>query len=149
MAENTGSEPRAELSDAKITVAFLLAGNAHVTFQSKQTGLRFTYRVRAATPGFGSRVSHFVALLTAPDHYSYMGCIFERRFYTHGKKSRVSTNAMSAIAFSWVWRHLSAGTMPKDLAIWHEGRCGMCGRRLTTPESISTGLGPVCASRQS
>jgi hypothetical protein len=37
--------------------------------------------------------------------------------------------------------------MHPELAVYHEGRCGACGRRLTTPESISSGLGPVCAGR--
>jgi len=29
------------------------------------------------------------------------------------------------------------------------GRCGVCGRDLTDPESIAAGIGPVCASRMS
>jgi hypothetical protein len=30
----------------------------------------------------------------------------------------------------------------------HEGRCACCGRKLTVPESIDTGIGPVCAGRE-
>jgi hypothetical protein len=30
--------------------------------------------------------------------------------------------------------------------VWHEGRCGRCGRKLTVPESIESGFGPECAS---
>jgi len=29
----------------------------------------------------------------------------------------------------------------------HAGRCGRCGRVLTVPESIDTGLGPTCAAK--
>lgn len=29
--------------------------------------------------------------------------------------------------------------------VWHEGSCGRCGRKLTVPSSIETGLGPECA----
>jgi len=142
--------PRAELSDPAVTVAFMLAGNAHVTFQSRRTGTRFTYRVRAAH-GEGafraSGVTHFVAILTGPDFYEYLGFIFDRKMYTHGRKSRIASDAPSAVAFSWVWKHLSGGEMHPELGVWHEGRCGACGRRLTTPKSVEQGLGKICAAR--
>lgn len=141
--------PRAELRDPSHTVHFLLAGNAHVTFQSRKTDTRFTYRVRQAE----ARASdtrpppHFVAVLTGPDHYEYLGCIYERRAYAHGKKSRIAVDAPSAVAFVWVWRHLSGGEMHPELAVYHEGRCGRCGRRLTDPLSISRGMGSFCWER--
>jgi hypothetical protein len=142
--------PRAELSDPLTTVRFLLAGNAHVTFQSRRTGTRFTYRVRQAEPRAGSTAAppHFVAVLTGPDHYEYLGCIYGGRAYAHGKKSRIASDAPSAVAFAWVWATIAGGKMHPELAVWHEGRCGRCGRRLTDPLSISTGLGPVCGGRE-
>lgn len=39
---------------------------------------------------------------------------------------------------------------PKAAALRYaqeSGRCYLCGRTLTTPESIAAGLGPICASR--
>jgi hypothetical protein len=147
--ENSG--PRAELVDSAATVRFLLAGAAYVTFQSRRTGTRFTYRVSVAEPRQGDDRAppHFVSVLTAPDHYEYLGCIFDGRNYVHGRKSRISSEAPSAVAFGWVWARLVSGEMHPELGVWHEGRCGACGRRLTTPESISSGLGPVCAGRAS
>src|SRR5580698_1144309 len=54
------SGPRAELVDPERTVAFMLAGNAHVTFQSRRTGNRFTYRIfKGDKPG-----RHLVGVLT-------------------------------------------------------------------------------------
>lgn len=32
---------------------------------------------------------------------------------------------------------------------WHLGKCARCGRDLTTPESIASGIGPVCAGKDS
>lgn len=144
-----GPTVRAELRAADVTVRFLLAGNAHVTFQSAKTGTRFTFRVVAAAPSSASTspVSHFVHVLTGPDHYEYLGCLYERRFYRHGRKSRVAPGTPSARAFAWCWAKLSGGHMPETLAVYHEGRCGKCGRRLTTPESITSGLGPTCRGR--
>lgn len=144
--------PRAEFADASSTVPFLLAGNAVVTFESRKTGARFTYRIRLAEPKpDDTRVPpHFVSVLVGPNNggdYDYLGCIFEKTKYVHGRKSRIASDAPSAVAFSWAWGHLSEGRMPPNLAIWHEGRCGRCGRRLTTPESIATGFGPVCEKK--
>jgi Family of unknown function (DUF6011) len=64
-----------------------------------------------------------------------------------GQKSRVGREAPSAKAFDWAWRALTKGTMPANLEVWHEGRCGRCGRKLTVPESIARGIGPECAGR--
>lgn len=137
--------PRAELRDPADTIRFLLAGNAYVTFESKLTSTRFTYRVVGGDKSEGP--SHFVHVLIGPDDYAYLGMIWNSRTYVHGDKSRIPPSATSNVAFTWCWARLSAGKMPTDLEIWHEGRCGKCGRRLTTPESITTGLGPVCARR--
>jgi len=148
--ENFG--PRAELVDPAVTVRFLLAGNAHVTFQSRRTGTRFTYRVvlaevRSRREGDDRPPPHFVSVLTGPDDYNYLGCIFDGLRYSHGVKSRIAKDAPSAVAFDWVWRKLTNGKVHPELGVWHEGRCGKCGRRLTDPASISSGLGPVCAGR--
>lgn len=140
--------PRAELTAADVTVRFMLAGHAYVTFQSERTGTRFTYRITQGEPR-NAPAPHFVAVLTGPDHYEYLGPIFGRKVYSHGRKSRVGHDAPSAKAFTWCWAKLSAGRMPTTLAVYHEGRCGACGRRLTTPESIETGLGPICAKKVS
>ena len=29
--------------------------------------------------------------------------------------------------------------------VFHSGKCGKCGKKLTTPESIKSGLGPYCS----
>ncbi len=145
--ETEAPGPRAELLDPATTVAFMLAGNAHVTFQSRRTGTRFTYRVRAPRDRGLGRDVRFVSVLTGPDMYDYLGCVYPNKTYYHGRKSRIAADAPSAIAFAWLWRTLSAGKMHPELAVYHEGRCGKCGRRLTTPESIATGLGPTCAGK--
>jgi Family of unknown function (DUF6011) len=134
-----------QIKDAKTAMAFLLAGRAHVTFVSTKTGTRFTYRVAAAAVREGHPFFYFVSVLTAPEHYEYLGVIHGGRLYSHGKKSRIGREAPSAKAFQWSFAQLSSGRMPSLLDVYHEGRCGRCGRQLTTPESIERGLGPECA----
>lgn len=143
----SSDDPKARLDGAEVTKRFLLAGDAHVTFVSQRTGTRFTYRVAAPKEGPGAGV-RFVSVLAGPDAYTFLGTIFrDNGRFAWSKKSPVGEGAPSVKAFAWCWRHLVAGDMPPELEIWHEGKCGKCGRRLTDPASISRGLGSTCAGR--
>lgn len=124
---------------------FILAGNATFTIRSEKTGARFTYRVRASEDG----AVHFVALLNGPDNegdFQYIGYV-RRGVFFHGNKSRINREAPSVKAFAWAFSKIQAGVIPDTLGVWHEGRCGRCGRKLTVPESIEAGIGPECATR--
>ena len=126
--------------------AFIYAGNARVTLASAQTGARYTYRIKASDDG---RV-HFVALLNGPDNgasYGYIGYVRNGKFIHGGHKAKASEAAKSVVAFGWASSHIHRGKLPPELEVWHEGRCGRCGRTLTVPTSIETGLGPTCATR--
>jgi len=137
------------------TTRFILAGNARFTVLNTGTGNRITYRVKRMPERPGRDAGWFVSVLTGSNNdgdYSYLGCIWEDpqggapRYY-HGRNSRIGRDAMSAKAFEWIARRLfGTGYLPSGIEVWHEGRCGRCGRALTVPESIATGLGPVCAS---
>lgn len=142
------SDPAAHIKDPVHALRFLLAGNAHTTFVSHKTGARFTFHVeKNATPATVNAPSHFVSVLTGTDTYTYLGCIYREKFYVHGRRSMISQSAPSALAFAWVWGRLQKGRVPETCDVWHEGRCGRCGRRLTVPSSIESGLGPECARR--
>jgi hypothetical protein len=80
--------------------------------------------------------------------YTFLGSIFEGKTYRPGRKSPVSPTAPSAQAFAWAWSFMARGEMPPSCEVWHEGRCGRCGRSLTVPESVASGIGPVCESRE-
>ena len=127
-------------------LAFMMAGNARVTFKSKTTGTRYTFRVRVSEDG----KVHFVSLLTCSDNeasYSYFGYIRRGVFFHGGAKAKVGRDAESVKAFEWVYRNLLVGEMHNALEIWHEGRCGRCNRALTVPESIEIGIGPECLEK--
>jgi hypothetical protein len=123
---------------------FLLAGKSTVTLRSTKTQKRFTYRVRKSEDG---RV-WFVALLNGPDNessYGYIGIIRAGKTFEHGRKSKVAADAPSVKAFAWFFANLAAGERLGDgVEVWHEGKCGRCGRKLTVPESIAHGIGPEC-----
>lgn len=141
---------------------FILAGHAIVTLKSLATGKHFTYRIKRAPlqpvrpmegVTYSKDPSYFVELLTGPDNssdFKYMGTLRNGR-YGHGRsdKACVSVASTAAQAFAWAWNRLVGDTMPDSLEVWHVGKCGRCGRRLTVPASIASGIGPDCAEKES
>jgi hypothetical protein len=138
-----------EIRDPNNAARFLYAGNAVFTLRSKKTGTRFTYKVSHKKGGDVS----FVSLLTGSDNtrdYSYMGLLPDDKGEIRGigrGKSCTSYDAPSAKAFRYFLDFIWGRNEGAGLEVWHEGRCGRCGRKLTVPESIETGLGPECADR--
>jgi hypothetical protein len=94
-----------------------------------------------------------VGVLTGSDNetsYTWLGRVSRDIFWIGRKFPRpgdISRDAPCAKAFEWAWRQLVRGAIPEQLEIWHEGRCGRCGRKLTVPESVAAGFGPECAGR--
>lgn len=130
-------------------IDFMLAGNATVTLHSRKSDKHYTYKVRKdSRKGPGS--PWFVNILTGPNNESdfhYMGIIpdGEKKEIVWTNKSWVKSNSPSFMGFRYVFERLMKGIMPQDVAIYHDGRCGRCGRTLTTPESVLRGIGPECA----
>lgn len=126
-------------------MTFLSAGKARFTLVSKATGVRFTYRVRAAKDG---RI-YFVSVMTGPDNehsFTYLGTLTPDGLqFWHGRKSPILTSAPCAQAFAWFHRSVVLKADMSKVEFWHEGACGRCGRTLTVPESIERGIGPECA----
>lgn len=133
--------------------------NGKYTIQNRVTGKHRTFMVKtqAADAKFapGTRV---VALLAGPDNdsdSSYQGFGFvnvdgirvwtAKRGTPDGKKS--------------AWEHYAAmlwslavdaghSEYAEKYSLLSEGRCIKCNRVLTEPESIRTGIGPICADRE-
>lgn len=121
---------------------FILAGNSTVTFKNSETSNRFTFKV---TKNKNNDI-YFVKVLTNPDTYTFIGSI-NNKIYKHSTKSGISNSAQSVKVFNWVLSKLISGTLPDFIEIWHEGRCGRCGRELTVPSSIASGFGPECIKK--
>lgn len=123
---------------------FIFAGKSIVTFLNTKTNNRFTFKVKAAKDSN----LFFVSVLTNPDVYTYIGTCVEGN-YKHGKKSNITLDAQSVKVFDYVLSKLKTDNLPDFVEIWHEGFCGKCGKRLTVPQSIETGIGPDCIKKLS
>lgn len=136
---------RGQLTAITAIRRYALAGEAVFTLESARTGNRLTFKVQQPDP----EQPHFVKVLTGSNNvkdFTYLGTIFSGSTYRHGFRSRISLDALSEKVFSYFWRHLIVGDLTDELRVWHEGKCGRCGRSLTVPESIESGIGPVCES---
>ena len=134
-----------QINSAKSVKAYILAGGGKFTLVSRHTGKRFTYRLHTPKNTDEYNPPILVSVLTGPSnthHFSYLGCIWTGKF-RHGKKSRISEKAPSSRAIAWFLRKISDGALA-HAEFWHEGKCGRCGKALTVPESIESGLGPSC-----
>lgn len=126
---------------------FLFAGHAKFTIVSVRTGTRFTYKLDRKK----DTEIIFLKVLCGPDMWKFVGCLYRmqngRYVYKHSTKAQISEHTASVTAFKWFINYVQdIDNFHEKFELWHEGKCGKCGRPLTVPESIATGLGPDCAA---
>lgn len=131
---------------------YILAGNSTFTLRSKTTGARFTYKA-IYKKYFGEDIV-VVKLLNGTDNVNDYGYLCTIKIIDGvpkiiRDKSRISATAKSFVIFDMVFFKLLVGLEMNNLEIWHEGVCCRCGRKLTVPESIQSGIGPECATKTS
>jgi len=130
---------KGHIIDHSKAVEFILGGKSLFTFLNTKSDNRFTYKVKK------HKIDdvYFVSVLTSPDVYQYIGMI-KNQEYTHTRKSKISKESQSVRVFDFVFSKLKTANLPEFIEIWHEGKCGKCGRTLTVPSSIKSGFGPEC-----
>jgi len=134
---------------------FIFAGTAIFTVVNEATNNRFTFRVRKAGWGTSDVKSDifYVSVLTGSDNnscYTFLGSYFggKNQTYRHSPKSKISFSAVSNKVVDWFFQHYFKNpNVYVTVKVYHSGKCGKCGKKLTTPESIKSGLGPYCGKR--
>lgn len=136
---------------------FILAGNATFTVMNESTGNRFTFKVRNSNhkkPETKVMSDIFyVSVLTGQDNnsaYTFLGTFFggKNEVYRHSTKSKITNSANSNKVVDWFFNtFLKNPNNYPTIKVYHSGKCGKCGKKLTTPESIESGLGPYCSGR--
>lgn len=118
----------------------------------------FTYKVKMERSEDGVNESWYCLLLTGPDNsnsYTYMGVLNPNTGeFSLTPKSGVTNDAWSVRmlkrTLACMWKHDGASLEDMDRSgfyVMHCGKCGRCGRKLTVPESLKNGLGPICANK--
>jgi uncharacterized protein DUF6011 len=139
---------------------FMFAGHALFTLRSLNTGMRYTYKVDIKKADRDAKLAdpmYFVKLLRGQDNqndYLYMGVLRRDMRFRLTSASKLGRTAPAFVSLVWFLDKmarerdvLGAGAMPALVEFWHAGRCGRCGRTLTVPESVASGIGPVCDGR--
>ena len=120
---------------------YAFAGKAILTVRANDQ--RFTYRVTESEDG----ELYFVSVLRNDGRYDYIGIVVKaKRTFRWTRGSRIAFDAPSVVMFRQLFTRFLIRNYD-GLEVWHEGTCGRCGRKLTVPDSIENGLGPVCAGR--
>ena len=145
-----------------ISKEFVSAGNATFTIEmaesfaaKHQLKPHYTFKVKKKEASMKYPESWFVSLLTGRDNetsYSYLGMLDpkEGKFaLTRASKLKDESMVVKLLRRSLerIWKNETQEIEAAGFKIHHEGRCGRCGRKLTVPESIETGLGPECAGK--
>ena len=124
---------------------FLQGGKATFTLESMKTGTYYTFRAIKKLPDM-----IWISLLVAPDEYEYLGPSYiygNGMTYERTKKSPNNPKMHMVMEF-FISRLSNNKDFEKNYLVFrHEGRCCVCNRPLTTPKSIDSGIGPVCAEK--
>lgn len=141
---------------------FVTAGRAVFTLEVPETFQKqfdtkphYTYRVRHKEASRDWPEAYFVQLLTGPENtkdFSYIGMLNpdsgELRLTA---KSPLKDDSWPVKLFRRTTTNIWANTQDRitsaGFKLHHEGRCGRCGRVLTVPSSIESGIGPECIKR--
>lgn len=146
-----------------LSKSFVTAGNATFTIEvpvdwasAHGSKPHYTFKVRKKEDrNSAGKFVWFASILSGPDNtsdYKYIGIL-------NADSGMVRTTAKSAMpadslpvrllnrSLALVWGGDTTKMETAGFKLHHEGRCGRCGRKLTVPESIETGLGPECAEK--
>lgn len=130
---------------------FIMGGKAIFTVENELTGGRMTYKVSQPKHEEGETVPYFASVLNGSDNYTnyaYMGMVVEyggKVGIKSTKGSKVGQEATSYKGFQWLCSALNNRSIPETVNVYHEGKCGKCGKKLTVPQSIEMGFGSTCA----
>ena len=126
------------------TREFLMAGKATFTFQSK-TGEHFTFKV---TKPDQFRGEYFANVMTGTDNekdFSYVGMMNEYLNLRGTKGSKLPMDDKRVLVLKFALDIIAGRKpLPQGYTLQNSGKCGHCGKKLTTPESLRIGLGPDC-----
>lgn len=124
---------------------YVCAGNSIFTIHNVKTKGRFTYKsVKSKT-----KEHWWQYVLTRPNNdqnesYKFIGTFSHEKGFLHSSKSYIKNDALSVISLKWMFDNISHIEDYPHFEFWHEGLCGCCGRKLTTPDSLRYGYGRRC-----
>lgn len=145
-----------------ITQDFVLAGNATFTLEipaafakERNTKPHYTYKVTYSEPNGQWAEAYWVGLLTGSDNensFSRLGKLDPVTGEVRLVRGACATETSYCFrllerALACVWDRETVRMEAAGFDLHHEGKCGKCGRKLTVPSSVESGIGPECAKK--
>ena len=145
-----------------LTKNFMTAGKAIFTVEVPENirtahgKPHYTYRIKASKPNAQyPNPTYFVGVLTGPNNtqdYAYIGILDTVTGTVRTTaKSKFGNDSFTVKlvnrVLNRVWNNDVEPIFNAGFNLHHEGKCGRCGRKLTVPQSIESGIGPECASK--
>jgi hypothetical protein len=119
--------------------------NGTYTIENTETEEYRTFQVKTVQKG-GLEGKRIIALLRGPSNESdYTGFAFLNETGIAIWKRFRSTQYEKLGHMLWAAMN---GKLPERYRMMHSGTCIKCNRKLTTPESIKSGIGPICAGKE-
>lgn len=145
-------------------IEFMLAGKAEFILHSTKTNDNFKYKVERKVKREGNSNHNKGKEKQDDNDFIYFVHIFENHNKTYagfivfdkktgnfnyykGKAGNIDGTDIRIRSLVFILNKLVREQIVEHLIIFHTGYCGKCGKKLTTVESILTGLGPVCSKR--
>lgn len=120
--------------------------NGTFTITNNASGTRRTFCVKTVTnEDSGLHGKRILSMLTGSDNEDhYTGFAFVDESGVHCWR-RFRDSQYDKYAF--FLNHADAFEAVDEISVVMSGTCRMCNRKLTVPESIESGIGPVCAAK--
>jgi hypothetical protein len=120
--------------------------NGTLTIHNPATGNHKTFQIKTQKPHASFAPNErILSLLTGPDNtscYNSIGIIKDNGKVVMWKKHR-----SNPVIGQYVNMVMNPEKFEDRAEYLWEGKCRICNRKLTTPESIKTGIGPVCKGK--
>lgn len=129
---------------------FMLSGKAIFICHNIHTDNKYKYKVYKAD----HKQIYYVSVYLNGE-YNYIGIIKLNinnttipnkpiPIYIYSNKSNIPKYSASIKGFDYIITHLVNNNISSSYKFYHVGKCGRCGRPLTTKESIQQGYGAEC-----
>lgn len=129
---------------------YMLAGKSEFVLHSSKTNQDFTYRLtRKESEKDENKYIYFLNVKMG-HQWLYAGVLWyddntNSYKFAQGRSGKIEASDINIKSLLFVMNKLQLEQIPLHCTVFHTGKCGVCGKKLTTPESILTGIGPTCS----
>lgn len=148
---NLYSESRCKLTSSKDIYDYCMGGHGVVTLESP-SGVHHTYYYKRPNnldvfPD-DTRFVYAVHTVNGISKHFYLGMIEGDHFrLTRNSRFDCYADIVKGAFYIDKMMHNQSLVDSTPMNLYHEGMCCVCGRKLTSPNSIKSGVGPKCRKR--